>query len=56
VLESYAARLATLRHNKKDLQALAKKVQQYEEALERKDFDALRDAERDSRIPQRFGF
>jgi len=41
VLESYAARLATLRYTKRDLQALEKKVQQYEEALEKGDLELL---------------
>lgn len=41
VLESYAARLATLNCSKKDLEQLGKKVKQYEEALEEKRFDEL---------------
>ncbi len=41
VLESYAARLATKRHSKKDLALLEKKVEQYEEALREKRFDQL---------------
>lgn len=41
VLESYAARLATLRHSKKDLAQLEKKVEQYEQALSKKKFEEL---------------
>lgn len=41
VLESYAARLATLRHSKKDLMLLEKKVEQYEQALSKRKFEEL---------------
>ncbi len=41
ILESYAAKLATIRHSKKDLASLEKKVALYEEALEKGDKEAL---------------
>ena len=41
VLEGYAARLATLKHQPKELKALEKKIEQYTQCLHKKQMDAL---------------
>jgi DNA-binding GntR family transcriptional regulator len=41
VLESYAARLATEKYNKKDLQPLESNIHLFQKHLDRKDFNAL---------------
>jgi len=41
VLESYAARLATIRHLEGDLQPLEEKLEDYRQCLDRGDLDAL---------------
>jgi len=41
VLEGYAARLATLKHQPKELKALEKKIEEYTQCLRKKQMDAL---------------
>lgn len=41
ILESYAARLAALKHRKKDLEPLEKKIREYQEQLDKGRLDAL---------------
>jgi DNA-binding GntR family transcriptional regulator len=41
VLEGYAARLATLKHQPKELIALEKKIEEYTQCLDKKQMDAL---------------
>ena len=43
VLEGYAARLATLKHHAKELNALEKKVEEFQVCLNKKQLDALPD-------------
>ena len=41
VLESYAARLAAIKHRQEELKPLEEKISEYQQCLDRKDMDAL---------------